>query len=46
MSQRRRLWMHQMSFYTRDYLNSFEDEAAKATDSAALIAAMKKRYPN
>ncbi|MCA5918495.1 MBL fold metallo-hydrolase [Pectobacterium brasiliense] len=32
--------------YTRDYLNAFEDEVAKAADSAALIAAMKKRYPN
>jgi len=32
--------------YTRDYLLSFEDELAKAADSAALIAAMKQRYPN
>jgi len=32
--------------YTRDYLLAFEDERAKAADSAALIAAMKKRYPN
>lgn len=32
--------------FTRDYLNAFEAEAGKATDSAALIAAMKKRYPN
>jgi glyoxylase-like metal-dependent hydrolase (beta-lactamase superfamily II) len=32
--------------YTRDYLLAFEDELAKAKDSAALIAAMKKRYPN
>lgn len=32
--------------YTRDYLLAFEEELAKATDSAALIAAMKARYPN
>ena len=32
--------------YTRDYLVAFEEELAKATDSAALIAAMTKRYPN
>ena len=32
--------------YTRDYVVAFEDELAKATDSAALIAAMTKRYPN
>ena len=32
--------------YTRDYLLAFEEERAKAADSAALIAAMKKRYPN
>lgn len=32
--------------YTRDYLVAFEAEAAKAANSAALIAAMKKRYPN
>jgi glyoxylase-like metal-dependent hydrolase (beta-lactamase superfamily II) len=32
--------------YTRDYLVAFEDELAKATDSAALIAAMTKRYPD
>ncbi len=31
--------------FTRDYLKAFEVEAAKAKDSAALIAAMKKRYP-
>lgn len=31
--------------YTRDYLAAFEDELPKAADSAALIAAMKKRYP-
>ena len=32
--------------YTRDYLLAFEEERAKAADSATLIAAMKKRYPN
>jgi glyoxylase-like metal-dependent hydrolase (beta-lactamase superfamily II) len=32
--------------YTRDYLVAFEEELAKATDSAVLIAAMTKRYPN
>jgi glyoxylase-like metal-dependent hydrolase (beta-lactamase superfamily II) len=32
--------------YTRDYLVAFEAEAAKAADSAALIAAMKQLYPN
>jgi glyoxylase-like metal-dependent hydrolase (beta-lactamase superfamily II) len=32
--------------YTRDYLIAFEEELAKAADSAALIAAMTKRYPN
>jgi len=32
--------------YTRDYLLAFEDELAKASDSAALIAAMRQRYPN
>jgi len=31
--------------FTRGYLKAFETEAAKAKDSAALIAAMKKRYP-
>ncbi|MDR6519059.1 glyoxylase-like metal-dependent hydrolase (beta-lactamase superfamily II) [Variovorax paradoxus] len=31
--------------FTRDYLRAFEAEAAKAKDSTALIAAMKKRYP-
>jgi len=31
--------------YTRDYLVAFEDELAKTADSAALIAAMTKRYP-
>jgi hypothetical protein len=32
--------------YTRDYLVAFEEELAKATDSAALVTAMTKRYPN
>lgn len=32
--------------YTRNYLVAFEEELAKAADSAALIAAMTKRYPN
>ena len=32
--------------YTRDYLLAFDEELAKAADSAALIAAMTKRYPN
>lgn len=32
--------------YTRDYLLAFEEELAKAADSADLIAAMTKRYPN
>ena len=32
--------------YTRDYLVAFDEELAKATDSAALIAAMTKRYPS
>jgi hypothetical protein len=31
--------------FTRGYLKAFETEAAKAQDSAALIGAMKKRYP-
>lgn len=31
--------------YTRDYLLAFEEELSKAKDSAAVIAAMKKRYP-
>lgn len=32
--------------YTRDYLVAFEEELAKAADSAALIAAMTQRYPS
>lgn len=31
--------------FTRGYLKAFETEAARAKDSAALVAAMKKRYP-
>lgn len=31
--------------FTRGYLKAFEIEATKARDSAALIAAMTKRYP-
>ncbi|KAF1043493.1 MAG: hypothetical protein GAK35_02190 [Herbaspirillum frisingense] len=31
--------------FTRDYLKVFEEEAAKAANAAALIAAMKQRYP-
>lgn len=32
--------------YTRNYLLAFEQELAKAADSAALIAAMTARYPD
>ncbi len=32
--------------FTRGYLLAFEEEAAKAADSGALIAAMKARYPD
>lgn len=32
--------------FTRDYLVAFHEEEVKAKDSAALIAAMTKRYPN
>ncbi|MBW8813622.1 MAG: hypothetical protein JF588_09370 [Caulobacterales bacterium] len=32
--------------YTRAYLIAFEEELAKAPDSAALIAAMTARYPD
>lgn len=32
--------------FTADYIKAFDTETAKAKDSAALIAAMKKRYPN
>lgn len=31
--------------YTRDYLQRFDREAAKAKDAAELIAAMKRAYP-
>jgi glyoxylase-like metal-dependent hydrolase (beta-lactamase superfamily II) len=31
--------------FTRDYLKAFMDEARKAPNSAALIKAMKQRYP-
>ncbi len=31
--------------YTRDYIKAFDAETVKAADSAALIAAMKARYP-
>jgi glyoxylase-like metal-dependent hydrolase (beta-lactamase superfamily II) len=31
--------------FTRDYLLAFEEELAKAGDGAALIAAMRARYP-
>jgi glyoxylase-like metal-dependent hydrolase (beta-lactamase superfamily II) len=32
--------------FTAAYIKAFDEETAKAKDSAALIAAMKKRYPN
>jgi glyoxylase-like metal-dependent hydrolase (beta-lactamase superfamily II) len=32
--------------FTRAYLRAFDEEAAKARDSAALIAAMTRRYPD
>jgi len=32
--------------FTADYIKAFDEETAKAKDSAALIGAMKKRYPN
>jgi len=31
--------------FTREYITAFDAEAAKAANSGALIAAMKKRYP-
>lgn len=31
--------------FTRDYLDAFEAQAARSTDSAQLIARMKARYP-
>ncbi|WP_434595906.1 MBL fold metallo-hydrolase [Pseudomonas sp. R4-83] len=32
--------------FTADYIKAFDTETAKAKDSAALIAAMKRRYPS
>ncbi|AMP03661.1 MBL fold metallo-hydrolase [Collimonas pratensis] len=32
--------------FTKDYLKTYEAETVKAKDSAALIEAMKKHYPN
>lgn len=32
--------------FTADYIKAFDEETAKAKDSAALIAAMKQRYPD
>lgn len=32
--------------YTRDYLDAIEAEQAQATNSAALVDAMKRRYPD
>lgn len=32
--------------FTAEYIKAFDEETAKASDSAELIAAMKKRYPN
>ncbi|MGE8066091.1 MBL fold metallo-hydrolase [Pseudomonas sp. NPDC089569] len=31
--------------FTADYIKAFDEETARASDSAALIAAMKKRFP-
>jgi len=31
--------------FTRDYIEAFDEETAKAANSAALMAAMEKRYP-
>jgi len=31
--------------FTADYIRAFDEETAKAKDSAALVAAMKQRYP-
>ncbi|XXU72271.1 MBL fold metallo-hydrolase [Sorangium sp. So ce1151] len=31
--------------FTADYIRAFDEETAKATDAAALTAAMKRRYP-
>ena len=32
--------------FTADYIQAFDAETAKAKDAAALVAAMKKRYPD
>ena len=32
--------------FTADYIQAFDSETAKAKDAAALVAAMKKRYPD
>lgn len=32
--------------FTAEYIKAFDEETAKASNSAELIAAMKKRYPN
>jgi hypothetical protein len=32
--------------FTQNYLTTLEAELPKAKDSAALVAAMKKHYPN
>lgn len=32
--------------FTADYIRAFDEETAKAANAAALVAAMKKRYPN
>lgn len=32
--------------FTAEYIRAFDEETAKAADSAALIDAMKQRYPN
>jgi len=32
--------------FTADYIRAFDEETARSKDATALIAAMKKRYPN
>ncbi|MBF8742662.1 MULTISPECIES: MBL fold metallo-hydrolase [Pseudomonas] len=32
--------------FTADYIRAFDTETAKATDAAALVKAMERRYPN
>jgi hypothetical protein len=32
--------------FTADYIKAFDEETAKAKDSAELSGAMKKRYPD